>query len=101
MARLPRRILNEMSRYTAFQQAVWKACAAIPKGETRTYGWLARRVGRPGAARAVGMAMRTNPFAPLVPCHRVLRSDGGLGGYSARGGIARKAELLRKEKAKF
>jgi methylated-DNA-[protein]-cysteine S-methyltransferase len=81
----------------AFETAVWKACAAIPYGRTRTYGELARAVGAPKAARAVGMAMSQNPLPILVPCHRVLRSDGSLGGYSGPGGTGFKRRLLEME----
>ncbi|OGS63640.1 MAG: 6-O-methylguanine DNA methyltransferase [Elusimicrobia bacterium RIFOXYB2_FULL_62_6] len=89
-----------MKAYTPFQRAVWRACMAIPAGETRSYGWIARRIGRPGAARAVGSALGKNPFAPAVPCHRVISSDGSLGGFSAPGGLKTKARLLAKEKKK-
>lgn len=99
--KLPRRIETEMKKYSAFQQAVWRACAEIPRGEVRTYVWIARRLGRPGAARAVGSALAANPFAPLIPCHRVIRSDGTPGGYSAPGGLAAKRRLLEKERAKL
>ena len=88
-----------MKKYTPFQRAVWTACMAIPRGQTRSYGWIARRIGRPGAARAVGAALGKNPFAPLVPCHRVIRSDGTLGGFSAPGGLKAKIKLLKKEQA--
>jgi len=87
-----------MKSYTPFQQAVWRACMKIPKGQTRSYKWIAAQAGRPGAARAVGRALGKNPFAPLVPCHRVIKSDGTLGGFSAPGGLASKRRLLRKEK---
>lgn len=83
----------------AFETAVWKACAAIPYGQTRTYGELAKAVGRPKGARAVGMAMSQNPLPILVPCHRVLRSDGSLGGYSGPGGTGFKRRLLNMEAA--
>ncbi len=73
------------------------ACLEIPSGETRTYGWVARRIGSPMAARAVGRALALNPFAPQVPCHRVIRSDGKLGGYSAPGGLLKKKKMLKKE----
>lgn len=82
-------------RGTAFQQRVWKELTRIPRGETMTYGELARRIGSPGAVRAVGTACGANPAAVVVPCHRVLRGDGGLGGY--RWGVARKAKLLEAE----
>jgi O-6-methylguanine DNA methyltransferase len=91
-------ILLKMKAYTPFQQAVWKACMAIPAGQTRSYKWIAERIGKPGAVRAVGGALGRNPFAPAVPCHRVIKSDGTLGGFSAPGGTAAKRRLLRAEK---
>lgn len=87
----------DLSHATPFLCAVWQATQEIPPGETRSYGWLARRVGRPGAARAVGQAMRTNPLPIVIPCHRVVAADGGLGGYG--GGLPLKAALLRLEGA--
>lgn len=92
-------VLSEMKKYPPFQQAVWKACMRIPEGETRSYKWIAEQIGKPGAARAVGAALGRNPFAPLVPCHRVIKSDGTLGGFSAPGGLKAKAKLLEKERA--
>lgn len=77
-----------------FYKKVYKAARAIPYGEVRTYGWLAARAGRPGAARAVGGAMASNPVPIIVPCHRVVRADGGLGGFSAPGGTRLKRKLL-------
>ncbi|MBI4371624.1 MAG: MGMT family protein [Elusimicrobia bacterium] len=97
--KLPKKVLNDMKTYPAFYQDVWKACAQIPKGETRSYGWIARRVGRPGAARAVGQALGKNPFAPAVPCHRVVGADGKLTGYSGRGGVDAKRRMLKAEGA--
>lgn len=90
-----------MKTYTEFQKKVWAACSTIPAGETRTYQWLAKKIGHPKAARAVGAALGQNPYAPKVPCHRVVRSDGGMGGYSGRGGIKTKIKLLQKEGAKI
>ena len=84
-------------RGTAFQQRVWRELTRIPRGETITYAELAKRVGSPGAVRAVGSACGANPTALVVPCHRVLRSDGALGGF--RWGLARKAKLLAAERA--
>ncbi len=84
-------------RATAFQKQVWQALQAIPYGETRTYGEIAAELGMPGAARAIGHACATNPVSVIIPCHRVVRSDGGLGGY--RWGLARKEALLRQEGA--
>ncbi len=82
---------------TAFQRRVWEELRRIPYGETRSYGEVARAIGRPTAARAVARACAANPVALVVPCHRVVRGDGGLGGY--RWGAARKAALLEKERA--
>jgi len=82
-----------------FEVDVWRACRAIPYGETGSYKLLAERVGRPGGARAVGMAMSHNPFPLIVPCHRVVKSDGSLGGYSGPGGVAFKQRLLELEGA--
>lgn len=95
--KLSKKILSSMNDYPAFQQSVWKACAEIPKGQVRTYGWIARKIGKPGAARAVGTALGRNPFAPTVPCHRVVGADGRLTGYSGAGGIATKRRLLKSE----
>ena len=92
-------IKEKMKGYTAFQQAVWKACMTIPEGQTRSYKWIAEKIGKPGAVRAVGSALGKNPFAPVVPCHRVIKSDGTLGGFSAPGGLKAKIKLLKKEKA--
>jgi len=80
---------------TAFQQAVWQALCDIPYGETISYGELARRIGKPRAVRAVGAANGQNPLAIVVPCHRVIGSDGRLTGYG--GGLGVKEALLRLE----
>ena len=84
-------------RGTAFQEAVWKELRRIPFGETRSYAEIAAAVGQPQAVRAVGTANGSNPVAVLVPCHRVIRSDGTLGGYA--GGLDRKRKLLAAEGA--
>jgi AraC family transcriptional regulator of adaptative response/methylated-DNA-[protein]-cysteine methyltransferase len=83
---------------TAFQQQVWRALRAIPSGQTVTYAEVARRMGAPRAVRAVGTACGANPVAVLVPCHRVVRGDGALGGY--RWGLARKRALLARERTR-
>jgi AraC family transcriptional regulator of adaptative response/methylated-DNA-[protein]-cysteine methyltransferase len=80
---------------TAFQRRVWHALREIAPGTTATYGTVAARIGQPQAARAVAQACATNPVALAIPCHRVVRSDGGLGGY--RWGSTRKRVLLAKE----
>jgi methylated-DNA-[protein]-cysteine S-methyltransferase len=85
-------------RGTDFQQLVWRALLEIPYGETRTYGELARAVGRPNAARAVGLANGHNPVGIIVPCHRVIGADGSLTGYG--GGLERKRALLALEQAR-
>ncbi len=82
---------------TRFQKRVWAALCKIPKGTTVTYAELARKIGKPKAVRAVANAVGANPFAPTVPCHRVVRSDGKLGGYSGKGGIKTKIKLLKSE----
>jgi methylated-DNA-[protein]-cysteine S-methyltransferase len=79
---------------TAFQRRVIACCRAIPRGETRSYGQLAAKAGSPGAGRAVGQCMAANRTPLVIPCHRVVRSDGGLGGYSAPGGQKLKRLLL-------
>jgi AraC family transcriptional regulator of adaptative response/methylated-DNA-[protein]-cysteine methyltransferase len=82
-------------RGTAFQEAVWRELSRIPPGETRTYAQIAAAVGRPGAVRAAGSANGANNVAVLIPCHRVIRTDGSMGGYAY--GLQRKAKLLEKE----
>ena len=82
---------------TDFQVSVWKELIKIPRGRTKTYKEIAVAIGRPNSSRAVANACAQNPYAPDVPCHRVVRSDGSLGGYSAEGGIERKRQLLEME----
>jgi methylated-DNA-[protein]-cysteine S-methyltransferase len=85
----------DLRYYTPFQQAVWKAAAAIPSGETRSYAWIAKRIRNPKAVRAVGQALGANPVPIVIPCHRVISSAGTMGGYS--GGIKMKKTLLELE----
>jgi len=85
----------DLTNGTAFQQSVWQALLAIPFGKTTTYGELARRIGRPRAVRALGAAVGRNPVSIIVPCHRVIGTDGALTGYA--GGLDRKTALLRTE----
>lgn len=94
----PAPILPELAERAAtpFLRCVYRVVAAIPAGSTLTYAEVAREAGRPGAARAVGRAMATNPFPILVPCHRVVGSGGGLGGYG--GGLDMKRALLEMER---
>ena len=87
-------IVLDMSSVSDFQRAVYAIGRAIPPGQTLTYGEVAARLGEPGAARAVGQALRRNPFAPVVPCHRVLAAGDKPGGFSASGGIRTKLRLL-------
>jgi AraC family transcriptional regulator, regulatory protein of adaptative response / methylated-DNA-[protein]-cysteine methyltransferase len=82
-------------RGTAFQQQVWQALRKIPYGETKTYSEIAQDLGKPKAVRAIGNACGANPVALIIPCHRVVRNDGSLGGY--RWGIERKQQLIEQE----
>ena len=82
---------------TKFQLKVWKYLKSIPKGELRTYSQVAIAIKKPKAVRAVSNAIGKNPYAPKIPCHRVIRSDGSLGGYSGKGGINTKRKLLKLE----
>ena len=82
---------------TLFQKKVWLELSKIPKGETRTYKEIAIAIGHPKSARAVANACGKNPQPIKIPCHRVIRSDGKLGGYSAPGGTAAKRRLLKEE----
>ena len=84
---------------TKFQLKVWKYLKTIPKGTVKTYKQVAISIKSPKSARAVANACAKNPYAPKIPCHRVIRSDGGLGGYSGIGGIKKKLKLLSSEKA--
>jgi methylated-DNA-[protein]-cysteine S-methyltransferase len=87
----------DFSEATLFQKVVWEATRLIPYGETRSYGWVANQIGKPQAARAVGQALGKNPFLIIIPCHRVISGDGGLGGFG--GGLEMKQVLLELEKA--
>ena len=82
---------------TKFQIKVWKYLLKIPKGKARTYKQVAIAIGHPYSARAVGNAVAKNPYAPSIPCHRVIKSNGSLGGYSAQGGVKKKKKLLKSE----
>ena len=86
---------------TNFQRTVWKEISKIPFGETRTYKDLAIAIGKPNSSRAVANACGKNPYPVIIPCHRVIRSDGKLGGYSRVGGVKKKKELLKLENVKF
>ncbi len=82
---------------TDFQWQVLAAAMAIPLGETRSYKWVAQKIGRPRAVRAVGQALKKNPYPLIIPCHRVIKEDGSLGGYAGRQ-THKKAKLLAVEK---
>ncbi|HEX7009406.1 MAG TPA: MGMT family protein [Phycisphaeraceae bacterium] len=81
----------------SFNERVWALTSRIPRGKVATYGQIARRLGTPRACRAVGQAMNRNPYAPQVPCHRVVASDGKLTGYGGPGGIPQKQRMLQQE----
>ena len=82
---------------TKFQLKIWCFLMKIPKGSVMTYSQVAKAVGRPLAVRAVANAIAKNPYPSQIPCHRIIRSNGSLGGYSAVGGVKRKKNLLKKE----
>jgi len=86
---------------TKFQIKIWKYLITIPKGEVRTYLEVAKALNMPKSVRAVANAIGKNPYAPKIPCHRVIRSDGTLGGYSGPGGIKTKKKLLKLEGFSF
>jgi len=82
---------------TKFQQQVWRYLLKIPYGKVKTYKEIAIKLNKPNSARAIANACAKNPYAPSIPCHRVIRSDGKLGGYSGPGGVKTKEKLLKKE----
>ena len=90
-------LLNKGFRGTKFQKKVWNYLITIKKGSVKTYKQVAIAINRPKSARAVANACGKNPYAPKVPCHRVIRSDGKIGGFSAPGGTKVKRKLLKKE----
>ena len=91
----------DLSSGTPFQQKVWSAIRRIPRGQVRTYKWIGAEIGRPDACRAIGRAVGANPVPLLVPCHRVVGSDGSLVGFSAAGGLELKARMLEIERVRF
>ena len=96
------KVINERKCYgTKFQLAVWREITKITPGKTRTYSELANILGKPKSARAVANACGKNPYPGPIPCHRVIRSDGSLGGYSGAGGIETKRKLLLNERDSF
>lgn len=84
--------------FSAFQKKVYKAVLRIPEGETRSYRWVAERIGSPRSFRAVGNALNRNPYPIIIPCHRVVRAGGSIGGYSR--GVREKLKLLKKEQGR-
>ncbi len=88
---------NNDFRGTKFQKKVWNYLKTIREGTVKTYKEVAIGINRPKSARAVANAVGKNPFAPRIPCHRVIRSDGSLGGYSGKGGVKTKKLLLKRE----
>ena len=101
MLNIMQKINLEKLKGTPFQKKVWKAILQIPRGKTITYKELAKRIGKPRAIRAVANAVGANPLLVIIPCHRVVRSDGSLGGYSGKGGMKTKLALLKKEGVKI
>jgi methylated-DNA-[protein]-cysteine S-methyltransferase len=89
----------DLSEATTFQRSVWRTAQGIPYGETRSYKWVAEKIGMLQAVRAVGQALGRNPLPVIVPCHRVLASGGGLGGFT--GGLEMKKYLLKLEKVQY
>lgn len=88
---------TDLSHCTAFQQRVYKITRTIPYGEFRTYKGIAKKIGLPGAARAVGNALSRNPIPLIIPCHRVIRENGEMGGFTAPGGIDLKIRMIKME----
>ena len=89
----------DLSAGTTFQQSVWRALKTIPRGETRSYGWVAQQIGKPRSSRAVGAACGANPVPVVIPCHRVIAGDGSIGGFG--GGLPMKRRLLQIEGRKI
>jgi O-6-methylguanine DNA methyltransferase len=87
----------DFNRLTSFGKSVLKICRKIENGQTATYSQLAKKAGRPNASRAVGSILAKNPMPLIIPCHRIIRSDGKMGGFSAPGGIATKKKMLELE----
>ena len=94
-------MINKKLKGTKFQLNVWNYIKKLPYGTVKTYSEVAKKIGKPYSYRAVANAIGKNPFPPLIPCHRVIRSDGSLGGYSGKGGSRTKKMLLKKEGIKL
>lgn len=93
--------MKKKNNYSNFQLKVWNYLTTIPRGKVKSYSDVAKAIGKPLAFRAVATAIGKNPFPPRIPCHRVIRSDGSLGGYSGKGGSKTKKMLLKKEGITF
>lgn len=93
--------MKKKNNYSNFQLKVWNYLKTIPRGKVESYSDVAKAIGKPLAFRAVATAIGKNPFPPRIPCHRVIRSDGSLGGYSGKGGSKTKKMLLKKEGITF
>jgi len=93
--------VKKKNNYSNFQLKVWNYLKTIPRGKVESYSDVAKAIGKPLAFRAVATAIGKNPFPPRIPCHRVIRSDGSLGGYSGKGGSKTKKMLLKKEGITF
>ena len=91
-------VYNMKLKGTKFQLKVWNYLKTIPKGKVKTYLDVAKAIRKPKASRSVANAVGRNPYPLKIPCHRVIRSDGSLGGYSGKGGIKKKRQLLKSEK---
>lgn len=87
---------KHLTGLTDFQKRVLKITSCIPLGQVRSYQWLARKIGKPKAVRAVGQALKKNPYPIIIPCHRVIKSNGSLGGYAKGKELKRKLLLLEK-----
>ncbi len=92
------RVDDILKEYPAFYRRVWHATKTIPMGEVRSYKWVAEKAGSPKAYRAVGQALAKNPYPEIIPCHRVICSNGYIGGYSGKGGVAKKLKLIKSER---
>ena len=99
--RMTKSIQINWSKYTPFQQKVYRAILKIPKGQVWTYKQVAEKIGQPKASRAVGQALGRNQDAPYIPCHRVVGYNNAMVGYSAPGGIRKKLQMLKREGLKI
>jgi len=95
----PARYINHLTRASEFERSIYKTLMAIPYGQVQSYKWVAQKAGHPKAVRAVGNALAKNPLPIIIPCHRVIKSDGFLGGFSAISGTELKKKLLKLENA--